>query len=136
MSYKYGYCALTADYLHIGHINFLYNCKQKCEKLLVGIMTDDCVKEYTGKSPIMNVFQRERMISSLRIVNKTMLQPTYEFHPHILRLKEFYKGDFVIFDSEEHKRKNADILIPRTPNFSSSLFKELNENPNYSQCSL
>jgi glycerol-3-phosphate cytidylyltransferase len=121
---KYGYCAVTADYLHIGHINFIEACKAKCDRLIVGIMTDECVLKYKGKRPLMNEKDRQRMIKSLKSVHTTKLQDSFDFPGSILSLKEIYGGDFLIFDCEEHARLNSDFLIPRTEGISSTLIKE------------
>ncbi len=123
--YKYGYLALTADCFHIGHLRALQKAKDQCDKLIVGIMTDGCVEQYKGKRPIMNMFERSEIINSLKgIVGGTYFQDSFEFPHHILRLKDFHEGEFVIFDSEEHKRAHADIFLPRTKGISSTLFKE------------
>ncbi len=136
MIFKMGYCAVTADFLHIGHINFIMSCKEKCETLTVGIMSDDCVLSYKGKKPIMNQVDRERIIKSLRFVNNTIIQNTFEFPHSIVRAKEFWDGDFIIFDGEEHSREHADVIIPRTQGVSSSIYKGQDDYFNLSKHSL
>jgi len=121
---KFGYVGMTADFLHIGHIEMISQCRKKCGKLIVGIMTDECVTEYKGKAPIMNQQQRSDIVRAIRYVHKVIYQDTFEFPHHVLRLKEFYNDDFIIFDSEEHKRKGADVFIPRLEGISSSQYKE------------
>ncbi len=136
MKPKYGYAAVTADYLHVGHLNYLEECSRKCQRLVVGIMTDACVKHYKGKPTWMNQNERARIIGSLKIVHKTLFQDSFNFSHHVFRLKEHYGKDFVIFDSEEHAREGADILIPRTKGISSTILKEGHENINHSQLPL
>ncbi len=132
MKPQYGYIAVTADFLHIGHYNFLKTASLKCRRLIVGIMTDDCVKSYKNM-PIMNQEQRAEIVGSLNFVYKTMFQDSFNFPHHVFRLKDHYGKNLIIFDSEEHSREGADVLIPRTIGISSSLFKERNENINFSQ---
>ena len=129
MKAKFGYIGMTADFFHIGHLNVLKECKKHCKMLSVGIMTDACVLSYKHKKPVMNQNQRREIIDSLKIVDHTMFQCTFEFPHEVLRLKEFHGKNFIIFDSVEHCRENADILIQRTPIISSSLYKKY-ENPN------
>lgn len=129
MKPQYGYCAVTADFLHIGHIEFLKACKEHCENLIVGVMADECVEIYKGRRPIMNQMQREEMVKSLRFVHKTIIQTEFDFPHYVFRLKEFYGKDFIIIDSDEHKHKRkADITIEggivRKHGISSTMFKE------------
>lgn len=133
MKAEYGYCAVTADFLHIGHIEFLRAAKEHCEKLIVGIMTDECVETYKWRKPIMNTFQRQEVIASLKFVHKTVFQTEFQFQSFIFKLKEFYGNDFVVIDSDEHSRKGSDIIIKggadRKHKMSSSLFREINFKP-------
>jgi cytidyltransferase-like protein len=116
----FGYCGMTADFLHIGHVNFLKSCREHCNKLIVGVMADECVEIYKGKRPLMNVIDRRAMIQSIRFVHCTIIQTEFEFPYVVSMLKIFYGDNFLIFDSEEHKRKGADIIIPRTNGISST----------------
>lgn len=115
-----GYCAVCGDILHIGHVLFIAKCRAKCDELIVGVMSDLCIKEYKGKYPVMNFFERAEVILGLRDVEGVVSQDSFEFPEN---LKEKYKID-IIFDSEEHKRKGADILIPYYEGVSSSQIKE------------
>jgi len=128
---KFGYCALTADFLHIGHINFINQCVAKCDILNVGVMSDECVRKYKGKSPIMSDFDRMELVKSIKGVQWVYLQNSFEFDEQwLLTLMKMHGKNFVIFDTEEHRRKGADIIIPKTPGISSTMYKERNENPN------
>lgn len=133
----YGYCGMTADFLHIGHIRFLEECKKRCKTLIVGIMTDECVQKYKGHWPVMNTEERIEVISSIKFVDKVFVQRDFDYPHNILRMKEFYGKDFIIFDSTEHSRNNADVLIKRTAKISSSLFRKMvNESSNSSKLTL
>jgi len=134
---RYGYCALTADFIHIGHIRFIRACSLQCDKLIVGIMSDEVVEKYKGKRPILNQIERNEIISNIKNVHMTVIQTTFEYPEHVLSMKKFWKENFIIFDSQEHKRKYADVLIERTENISSTIFKRIvNESSDYRQCSL
>lgn len=132
---KFGYCALTADFLHVGHTRFIKTCASKCKILNVGIMSDECVKQYKGKLPILSQHVRMELVSEVKGVQWVYLQNSFEFKDErwLMELKKFQKKNFVIFDGEEHNRKGADILIPRTTGISSSLFKEKNEGTDLSK---
>ena len=48
---KIVYVGLSADILHEGHINILKNAKSMCDKLIVGITTDDLMLSYKKRKP-------------------------------------------------------------------------------------
>jgi len=126
-----GYCAVAADILHIGHIRFIEKCKALCSYLIVGIMTDKCIQQYKGKLPVMDEWDRLRIIENLKPVDKVMFQDTFEYN--LEELKNIYRVE-VIFDSVEHRRSGADVYLPFTEGISSTLIKEKirNESPDHS----
>lgn len=87
-------------------------------------MTDKCVEGYKHKKPMMKQNDRRKIIDSLKPVYKTIFQDSFEFPRHVIRLKKLHGKNFIIFDSKEHCRKFADIVIPRTQGISSTLFKK------------
>ena len=116
---KIGYCAVTADILHYGHLIFLNRCKYHCKYLIVGVMTDACVKEYKGKRPLFSQLHRQIIVGNLKMVDKVIYQNNFEFDLKLLKRL----GVNIIFDSEKHKRKGANCLFPYTASISSSQIK-------------
>ena len=49
---KIGYTTGVFDLFHIGHLNILKNCKGLCDKLIVGVTTDELVKYKYKKAVI------------------------------------------------------------------------------------
>ncbi|PIZ56826.1 hypothetical protein COY28_00675, partial [Candidatus Woesearchaeota archaeon CG_4_10_14_0_2_um_filter_57_5] len=45
-----GFTSGVFDILHRGHVHFLYDCKQHCDLLLVGVNTDSSVRRIKGAS--------------------------------------------------------------------------------------
>jgi len=125
MKPRFGYCAVTCDFLHAGHVKYLKDCADKCRHLIVGIMTDDCVEDYKGCRPIMNQKQRCEMVKSIRFVHKTYFQDTFQFSHSVMRMKGIYGKDFIIFDTKEHHRSGHDVIIPVKKIFNSSDFKRI-----------
>ena len=61
-----GYTSGVFDILHIGHVNLLRNARALCDKLIVGVSTDDLVLEYKLKRPVMPFEYRIEIVRSLR----------------------------------------------------------------------
>ncbi|MCR0263984.1 adenylyltransferase/cytidyltransferase family protein [[Clostridium] innocuum] len=72
--YKIGYTTGVFDMFHIGHLNILEKAKEQCEILIVGVSTDEVVREYKNKVPIIPYNQRARIVSALKCVDKVVPQ--------------------------------------------------------------
>lgn len=120
----YGYLAVSGDFIHYGHIRAMNECKKYCKKLIIGLHSDESIKEYKGRYPIQTLEQRYEVIRSLRQVYMVLEKNKFEYDDVILCMKKRHPDDFLIFDSPEHNREGADIIIPRTPGISSTMKKE------------
>lgn len=74
--FKVGYTTGTFDLFHVGHLNILEKAKENCEYLIVGVSTDELVKEYKGESPVISFEDRIRIIRALKCVDKAIPQRT------------------------------------------------------------
>lgn len=68
-----GYTAGVYDLFHIGHLNLLKNAKGMCDKLIVGVTTDDLVL-YKGKRAIIPFEDRIEIIRSIKYVDAAVPQ--------------------------------------------------------------
>ncbi len=68
-----GYTAGVFDLFHIGHLNLLRNAKGMCDRLIVGVSTDELVK-YKGKTPVIPFSDRIEIIRNLRCVDAAVAQ--------------------------------------------------------------
>ncbi len=69
--YEIGYTTGVFDMLHVGHLNILRRAKEQCNFLIVGVSTDELVKEYKGKLPIIPFSERLEMVAALQCVPYT-----------------------------------------------------------------
>jgi len=68
-----GYTAGVYDLFHIGHLNLLKNAKGMCDKLVVGITTDDLVT-YKGKHALIPFEDRLEIVRSIKYVDAVVPQ--------------------------------------------------------------
>lgn len=63
----------TFDLPHAGHFNLLRRAKALGDKLIVALNTDEFVKEYKGKKPIMSLDERAAIIENCEYVDATIV---------------------------------------------------------------
>ncbi len=68
-NFKLGYLPMTADLLHIGHIRAIEQCKEKCDVLFIGLLTDTAVKRYRGEKPVIPFEERRELLEALNMKN-------------------------------------------------------------------
>jgi glycerol-3-phosphate cytidylyltransferase len=72
-----GYTSGVFDLFHIGHLNLLKNAKGMCDKLIVGVTTDD-LSLYKGKKPLIPFGDRIEIIRAIKYVDAVVPQETME----------------------------------------------------------
>lgn len=70
--YKVGYVPGVYDLFHIGHLNLINRCKERCEYLIVGVLTDELVDFYKHKKPYIPYEERVRIVAALRDVDEVV----------------------------------------------------------------
>lgn len=68
-----GYTAGVFDLFHIGHLNLLKNAKGMCDKLIVGVTTDELVN-YKGKQPMIPFVDRIEIVRNIKYVDAVVAQ--------------------------------------------------------------
>lgn len=68
-----GYTTGVFDLFHIGHLNLLKNAKGMCDKLVVGVSTDELV-QYKGKKPLIPFEDRIEIVRSCKYVDAAIPQ--------------------------------------------------------------
>ena len=123
-----GYAYVVADILHAGHIRHLKNCKALCDKLIVGVLTDEAAMEKKPR-PTLTFEERLAVVAELRCVDAVV--PQHEYSP-IVNLKEIAPD--ILFECQQHEEKTypVDVRImamPYYPGISSTEIKRrMNEN--------
>jgi glycerol-3-phosphate cytidylyltransferase len=66
------YTGGTFDLFHSGHVNFLKQCKKLAHKVIVSLNSDDFIKEYKGKDPVLSFNDRKEILLSCRYVDEVI----------------------------------------------------------------
>lgn len=128
---KVGYAYVVGDILHTGHLLHLRNCRRLCDKLIVGVLTDEAVMEKKPK-PIVSFEDRVQMVGALRYVDAAVAQETYSPYDNVMSIRPD-----ILFESTDHGEDYIDELagwlefsdvrivsMPYYPSESSSGIKE------------
>ena len=129
---KIGYTTGVFDLFHIGHLNILKNSKELCDKLIVGVTTDELVK-YKYKTAVIPFSERIEIIRSCKYVDVAIPQYDINKVETVKRLKANYLfvGDdwyktkkWKIQENELKKIKCKVIYFPYTKGTSSTLINK------------
>ena len=96
--YKIGYTDGVYDLFHIGHLNMIEAAKKQCEYLIVGVHSDEVVKQYKYHYPIIPETERARIIGAIKGVDKVVINDVRDK----LTLLERYRFN-VVFIGDDWK---------------------------------
>lgn len=118
----------TFDLFHYGHIELLRRSKQFGDKLIVGLSTDSFNLHEKNKVSIQTYSQRKENLEAIRYVDLVIPEENWEQKEK--DIKEYNIDTFLIGDDWEGKFDFLKslcrvIYLPRTPDISSSLLKEI-----------
>jgi glycerol-3-phosphate cytidylyltransferase len=69
-----GYTTGVFDLFHVGHLRLLNRAKSKCDRLIVGVSTDELVMQYKNKRPVIPFEERVEIVSALKCVDEVVPQ--------------------------------------------------------------
>jgi len=90
-----GYIPGVWDLLHVGHITILKRARGFCDKLIVGVPSDNIVMEDKHKPPAIILAHRTEMLRELRCVDEVVPYYKLEFITHlkIIRPQFLFVGE-------------------------------------------
>lgn len=68
-----GYVPGAWDKFHIGHLNILKRARLQCERLVVGVVTDDALFQAKGKYPMVPLRERMQVVAAMNIVDAVVV---------------------------------------------------------------
>ena len=127
-----GYTCGVYDLFHIGHLNLLKNAKGLCDKLIVGVSTDELVA-YKHKKAVIPFDERLEIIRNIKCVDAAIPQDDLDKFKawEKLRFDILFVGDDWYGDPRwkemEDKFKDVGVRVvyfPYTKGTSSTILNE------------
>ena len=127
-----GYTSGVYDLFHIGHLNLIKNAKGLCDKLIVGVTSDELVA-YKNKKAIIPHQERMEIVRNIRHVDSVVPQNDMDKFKMWQRLKfdlMFVGDDW--FETEKWQELDGQfkevgvkiVYFPYTKGTSSTLINE------------
>jgi glycerol-3-phosphate cytidylyltransferase len=131
-----GYTSGVFDLFHVGHLNILRQAKSLCDKLIVGVSTDELVM-YKFKKAVIPFEERIEIVKAIEYVDVTVPQISMDKVDAWRR----YKYDIVIVGDDWYQTEKWDkieeelqlhgvrvIYIPYTKGTSSTMVNDVLRN--------
>ena len=130
------YMSGTWELFHIGHLRVLQKAKQLGDILVAGVCTDAFVASYKDR-PIIPYEQRREIISGLECVDVVTAHPCANYTGFVEAYGVTVRAVGPEFGDLEGQREFLEFakvhgvevaVIPRTPNISTTIIKEMIKN--------
>jgi len=131
-----GYTTGIYDLFHIGHLNILKNAKSMCDRLIVGVSTDELALKLKGKYPVIPYNERFEILQSIKYVDLVLPETLDDKIAawETIRYDLIFKGDdwkdtekWIALEKEFEKIGVKVIYFPYTINTSSTLIRKMLE---------
>ncbi len=127
-----GYTSGVYDLFHVGHLNILRNAKSMCDKLIVGVTTDELATQKIRKT-VIPFKERAQIVENIKFVDVVVAQDSYD---KILAWEKYkfdimFVGDdwqnsdrFLEIEQRLEKENVKIIYFPYTKGTSSTLIND------------
>lgn len=124
-----GYTTGVFDLFHVGHVNVLRNAKSLCDKLIVGVTTDDLVS-YKNKRAVIEFDERIQIVRACKYVDLAVPQDTmdkleahdrYRFNVMFVGDDWFRTDKWKDIEKKLAEREVRIVYFPYTKSTSSTL---------------
>ena len=133
--WRKGYISGAFDLFHIGHLNLIRRSKERCDYLVVGVLTDEIVGRYKKKWPVVPLGERLEIIGALKYVDEVDITT----EPLLKKMTAWEKYGFdAMFSGDDHmhdgwaieeddlKERGADLVFfPYTNEVTTTLLHDM-----------
>lgn len=78
--FEFGYAPGTYDLFHAGHLENLTIASSQCQKLIVGVKSDELVEEHKHRKPVISAEERMEILRHFKFVYDTYIYYTRDLH--------------------------------------------------------
>jgi glycerol-3-phosphate cytidylyltransferase len=80
---------------HAGHLNILKHARDACDRLVVGVVTDEVLERVKGRSPMYPLAERLTVVKALRLVDDVVVDLSSDKTVawRAVRFDVLFKGD-------------------------------------------
>ncbi len=127
-----GYTTGVFDLFHVGHLNILRNARSLCDKLIVGVSTDEVV-QYKNKKPVIPFNDRIEIVRACKYVDVAVPQITldkldawnhYKYHTLFVGDDWFRNKSWKELENNLNEQGVKIIYFPYTKGTSSTLVND------------
>lgn len=127
-----GYTTGVYDLFHVGHLNLLRSARGLCDRLIVGVLTDDVIAKYKQVKPVIPFEQRIEIVRAIKYVDAAIRRDVRDIEREYEKLKfnavfvgdDWYEDEnWSVWESELKKSRVKIVYLPRTPDISTTLLK-------------
>ena len=126
---RIGYAAGAWDMFHVGHLNLLKRARESCDKLIVGVTSDELLARTKNKLPIIPVEDRAAIVHACKYVDDVIIQHDLDkvnawnkLRYDVLFVGDDWKGhtDWLEYERQLSLRGASIIYFPYTETISST----------------
>lgn len=128
-----GYTTGVFDMFHVGHLNLIRRAREQCDRLIVGVSTDEVVISYKKHPPIVPYAERVAIVKAIRYVDEVVPQTSMDKFAawEVLHFNRLFHGNdwkgSTMYNEVEAKLKAVGVEVvyfPYTQGTSSTLLAE------------
>jgi cytidyltransferase-like protein len=71
-----GYLACSFDLLNVGHLDLIAQARELCDRLIVGVYTDEAIERADGRPPVTPLAERAALVGHVRGVDEVVVHET------------------------------------------------------------
>jgi cytidyltransferase-like protein len=133
-SWRVGYVSGAFDLFHIGHLNLLRRARECCERLVVGVLSDEAIVRIKGLEPMVPLNDRLAIVAAIRYVDEAdvttvgLLDKVAAWHRY--HFDAMFSGDDHAHDGWAREQEDLRALgaqlvfFPYTQGVSTTLFRQ------------
>ena len=103
------YVALSADFIHPGHIKIIKEAI-KLGDLIIGLLTDEAIATYK-RLPVLNYAQRKEVIENIHGVSQIIPQTSLDYTENLRKIKPDYVVHGTDWKSSAQKNTRLNYLL-------------------------